>query len=260
MGTTIFNYNEKVVPSPDSLEYQKKLVSTMKKARHEHSKAKMLYQVLHDVQAVYQGVDSYLEILMNSELKLDQCDWDMMCHEVRSKSSLVGEMVDCAIELAQYGDLGQVPRHDEVLVNMFCQDMFYTCERYLHNPNIQMCVETSLADDFVIRTHLAYLRKLFKNLIVSAMQFTHEGYIKLSVMPDDSGKYLVFRLSNTGQGIPENMKDVLFERLPNDGNLCNTIVGVRLRISYALTQKMGGTMFLDQQRKDCTSIVFSIKI
>ncbi len=29
MGTTIFNYDEKVVPSPDSLEYQKKLVSTM---------------------------------------------------------------------------------------------------------------------------------------------------------------------------------------------------------------------------------------
>jgi len=80
------------------------------------------------------------------------------------------------------------------------------------------------------------------------------------VVPDDSGKYLVFRLSNTGQGIPENMKDVLFERLPNDGNLCNTIVGVRLRISYALTQKMGGTMFLDRQCKDCTSIVFSIAI
>ena len=260
MGTTIFNYNEKVVPSPDSLEYQKKLVNTMKKARREHSKARMLYQVLHDVQAVYQGVDSYLEILMNSELKLDQCDWDMMCHEVRSKSSLVGEMVDCAIELAQYGDLGQVPRRDDVLVNMFCQDMFYTCERYLNNPNIQMCVETSLADDFIICTHLGYLRKLFKNLIVSAMQFTHEGYIKLSVMPDDSGKYLVFRLSNTGLGIPEDMQDVLFEKLPNDGNLCNTIVGVRLRISYALTQKMGGTMFLDQQCKDCTSIVFSIAI
>ena len=260
MGTTIFNYNEKVVPSRDSLEYQKKLVSTMKKARREHSKAKMLYQVLHDVQAVYQGVNSYLEILMNSELNLDKCDWELLCQEVRSKSALVSEMVDCAIELAQYGDLGQVPRHDEVLVNAFCQDMFYACERYLNNPNVQMCVETSLADDFVIRTHLGYLRKLFKNLIVSAMQFTHEGYIKLLVMPDDSGKYLVFRLSNTGQGIPENMQDVLFEKLPNDGNLCNTIVGVRLRISYALALKMGGTMFLDRQCKDCTSIVFRLKI
>ena len=256
----ILNSDEKVMFRFDSLEYQKELVITKKKARHERSKAEMLYQVLHDVQAVHQGVDSYLEILMNSDLELSKSEWELMCHEVRSKSNLVGEMVDCAIELAQYGDLPHVPRNDDVLVNMFCQDMFYTCERYLNNPNIQLSVETSFDDDYTIRTNLGYLRKLIKNLIICSMQYTHEGYIKLVVTPDKTGKFLMFRLSNTGQGIPENMQDELFVKLPNDGDLCNTIVGVRLRISYALAQKLGGTMFLDQQCRECTSIVFSIKI
>ena len=260
METTIFNYDEKVVPRPNSLEHQKELVNTMKKARHERSKADMLYQVLHDVQAVHQGVDSYLEILMNSDLELCKGDWELLCHEVRSKSNLVGEMVDCAIELAQYGDLGHVVCKDDVLVNTFCQDMFNTCERYLNNPNIQLSFETSLADDFTVCTNMGYLRKLLKNLIICSMQYTHEGFIKMAVAKDKTGKQLVFRVSNTGQGIPENMQDVLFEKLPNDGNLCNTIVGVRLRISYALAHKLGGTMFLDQQCRECTSIVFSIKI
>ncbi len=261
MNTTdIFDYNIKVKAKPGTLAQQKELVASRQKALRARSKAEVLYQVLHDVQAVHQGVDSYLEILMNSELALGKADWDEVCREVRSKSRLVAEMVDCAIELAQYDDLPRVVLSDPVLVNGFCQDMLKSCERYLHNPNIELSLETTLSDDYMVRTHVGYLRKLIKNLLICAMHYTHEGYIRLAVTEAYNHKRLLLRLTNTGEGIPMHMQERLFEQLPSDGNMCNTIVGVRLRICHALAHKLGGTMFLDRQCYPLTSIVFSISL
>ncbi len=242
----------------ETIKINKELVATKRKVRQAASKAEMLYQVLQDVQAVHEGVNSYLEILMNSELQLSHDDWNTMCHDVRNRSRLLAEIVDGAIELAQYGDLARLPLQDPVHVNTFCEDMMAACEHHLRNPNVELRFETALPDGLAVRTHMGYLRKLMKNLLISAMQYTDEGYIKLSAYMGEGKRQLFFRLQDTGAGIPAAMKKNVFERLPSDGDMTNTIVGVRLRIAYALAHKLGGVMFLDNLHLPGTSIVFSI--
>ncbi len=249
-----------MMKNTDCVQQQKELVVTKRLVRQAASKADMLYQVLHDVQAVHQGVDSYLEILMNSDLQLSHDDWQLMCHDVRDRSRLLTEMVDGAIELAQYGDLPHVPREDPVHMNGFCEDILKGCEHKLRNPNIELRFETTLTDAYMVKTHLGYLRKLLRNLLICAMHHTDEGYIKLSAYMGEGKGQLFFRLQDTGSGFPDYMKKSVFERLPSDGDMQNTIVGVRLRIAYALAHKLGGVMFLDNIHLPGTSIVFSIAV
>lgn len=259
METSIFDYNQKVKPKFDSLEHQKMLVDNVKKTKHALSKVELVYNILHDVQAVHQGVDSCLRLIMDSNVTPSQQEWESTCSDIKRKSNLLSEMVDCAIELLQYENLADVPRVDEVPVNAFCQDMFDACQRYLNNAAIELSFETSLADDYTVRTNMGYLRKLVKNLMVCSMDFTTEGYIKMVVMEDKNRKFLRFILSDTGQGIPDHVKDTVFEKLPND-DLHNKIVGVRLRICRALTHLLGGSIYLDPFYNDGTSIVFTIAI
>ena len=107
-------------------------------------KAELVSHILQDLHAVHQGVDSYLQLMMNSDLILAQDEWDMICKEVKNKSNLVREMVDCAIELLRYEDLDDVPRQDEVVINQFCQDMFNACERYVKNDKIDLARASTL--------------------------------------------------------------------------------------------------------------------
>jgi signal transduction histidine kinase len=239
------------------LEHQKQRLVAEKQTRKALNKVDLVYAILHDVQAVLQGLSGYQQIMLDSNLTLPKEEEQMVNHEVSTKTKLLTEMVDCSIETLQYENLGDVPFDDEVLVNTFCQDMFEACRRYLKNNKVDLTVETALPDDYVVKTNMGYLRKVFKNLLICSMEYTNEGYIKMAVTEDAKGGLLRFVLSDTGLGIPDDVLEHVFERLPND-NITNKITGVRLRIAYALVHLLGGTIYVDTQYTPGTSIVFTV--
>ena len=223
------------------------------------NRAEMAYNVMHDVQAVHQGVDGYLRMMMDPALTPPPEDWDMLCREVKRKSALLRDLVDSAIELMQYETLADVPKEDQVLVNNFCQDMFEACERYLKNPNLDLIFETALADDYTVKTNMGYLRKLIKDLLICSMEYTNEGFIKLMVTGDEKRHLLHFMIKDTGPGMPKDVQKTVFEHLPNAENMRDKITGIRLRRSRALTHLLGGTIYLDTHYHEGTAIVFSIR-
>ena len=239
---------------------KKELVANVQQTKKALNKVDLVYNILHDVQAVHQGVDSSLRLMMDSNLGLSSAEWEFMCHDTKKKSNLLTEMVDCAIELLQYENLADVPRNDDVLVNQFCQDMFEACERYLKNDEIDLSVETTLPDDYTARTNMGYLKKLIKNLIICSMEYTKSGFIKMLVVEEKKRGMLRFILNDTGPGIPAEIRKHVFDRLPNDADLKNKIVGVRLRICRVLAHLLGGSIYVDPFYTGGTSMVFTIKI
>ncbi len=74
------------------------------------------------------------------------------------------------------------------------------------NPNLPKAVVT---DD-------ARLRQVILNILSNAIKFTDEGYIKIQVYPgcfyDSREQFdLVFTIEDTGMGIPDNQKNIIFE-------------------------------------------------
>ena len=243
------------------LEFNQKkerLESNMQ-TRRALTRVELAYNVMHDVQAVHQGVDGYLRMMMDPTLTPPPEDWNMMCREVKLKSNLLRDLVDSAIELMQYENLADVPMEDDVLVNEFCQDMFDACERYVKNNKIDLVFETALQDDFKVKTNMGYLRKLMKNLLICSMEYTDKGFIKLTASHDEKRHTLHFVIKDTGIGIPEHIQETVFEHLNNDVDLKNKIVNVRLRMCRVLTHLLGGNISVDTHYREGTAIVFSIR-
>ena len=257
MLRTDMDFNLKRELQQRHLEHQKQRLVAEKQTRKALNKVDLVYAILHDVQAVLQGLSGYQQIMLDSNLTLPKEEELMVNHEVSTKTKLLTEMVDCSIETLQYENLGDVPFDDEVAVNMFCHDMFDACRRYLKNDRVELTVETSLPDEYMVKTNMGYLRKVFKNLLICSMEYTNEGYIKMNVAEDAKNGMLCFVLSDTGLGIPDEVLEHVFERLPND-NIKNKITGVRLRIAYALVHLLGGTIYVDTEHTPGTSMVFTL--
>ena len=98
---------------------------------------------------------------------------------------------------------------------------------------------------------LARLRQVLLNLVGNAIKFTESGEVVLSVEPDDSaldprggeGLPILFTVRDTGIGLPETMRDHLFEpffQADNSSSRRFGGTGLGLAISKQLVQLMGG--------------------
>ena len=89
------------------------------------------------------------------------------------------------------------------------------------------------------------IRQVLLNLVVNAVKFTDRGRVTVSVRLDDAvdSKKLVFRIEDTGIGIPANKLPDLFKpfvQLHATRKLGGT--GLGLSISYRLAQLLGGEL------------------
>ena len=71
--------------------------------------------------------------------------------------------------------------------------------------------------------------------------------------------YLRFAVKDTGIGIPEDVKDVVFDKITGT-NIDTKIIGVRLRLCKAITKLLDGSIYLDPSHENGTSVVLLIKI
>lgn len=100
----------------------------------------------------------------------------------------------------------------------------------------EACPETIQADPL-------RLRQVLHNLLSNAVKFTSEGEVALDVSPE--GGNLVFRVSDTGAGIPENMLHAIFEKFRQvDSFLTRSHSGTGLGLTLArhLVELMGGSI------------------
>ena len=221
------------------LDRMKDRVALEKQAKTLKSKLDFYYHVLYEVQ---------------------QEEWNMMCSPLDERTHLLREMVDSTLKIMRYEDMKEVERTDHVLVNRFCQDVFDNCHQYLKGE-VELRLETELDDDETVCTNMKCLQTVLTNMLLCAIQFTHEGEIALEVKRRCQKKkqYLKFTVKDTGSGIPEDVKDVVFDRITGT-NIDIKIIGVRLRLCKAITKLLDGSIYLDPSRDKGTSVVLLIKI
>ncbi|MEX1118908.1 MAG: ATP-binding protein, partial [Terrimicrobiaceae bacterium] len=114
-----------------------------------------------------------------------------------------------------------------------------------------------------IRTDRLRLEQILRNLLSNAFKFTEKGRIRLSVFYDESESEseiepdpkpepyrLVFRVEDTGMGIPETLQEEIFDRFRQAGGRagrCAGGTGLGLAISRRAAQLLGGNITLESR-------------
>lgn len=79
------------------------------------------------------------------------------------------------------------------------------------SKGLQFILETegTVPDKFV--TDPLRLKQILNNIIGNAIKFTSDGHVKATVRLDNHRNRLVFTVSDTGIGVPRDVRDKLFQ-------------------------------------------------
>ena len=108
------------------------------------------------------------------------------------------------------------------------------------------------------------LRQVLTNLVGNAVKFTHDGRVEVKVtagMKDSQGrKAITFFIIDTGIGIPEEKKDLIFQAF-SQADSTNTRryggTGLGLAISRQIAELMGGNIAFESKLEGGTIFTFS---
>jgi signal transduction histidine kinase len=125
-----------------------------------------------------------------------------------------------------------------------------------------------LTPEFVIEDGLPKVRADFErtmqvlhNLISNSIKFTTQGMISLHV--NREGEFIKFTIKDTGQGIPDENKSVLFSRFYQvDSQMTRKVggSGLGLSICKGLVEGMGGKVWFDSELGKGSTFCFTIPI
>jgi signal transduction histidine kinase len=123
--------------------------------------------------------------------------------------------------------------------------------------NLQLETEISPATPAAFVGDQGRLGQVLLNLIDNAIKFTPKGEVRVAVRP--CGDHLEFSVSDTGIGVPEEKREMIFQRFSQaDGSFTRRHggVGLGLAISRGLVELMGGGRIGLRDRPGGGSIFF----
>lgn len=110
------------------------------------------------------------------------------------------------------------------------------------------------------------LRQVLMNLLGNALKFTQQGSVSLTVEPGErfgDTCNLIFRVSDSGPGVPESMRDRIFEPFGQaDASLARRYggTGLGLTICHRLVGLMGGSIEVDSEEGRGATFSFAIPL
>jgi len=125
------------------------------------------------------------------------------------------------------------------------------------NLALKLDVSPSVPNDIVGDCYR--LGQILLNLIGNALKFTEEGEVCVSVIRD--GSSLVFNVSDTGTGIPEEKLESIFEDFKQADNSITRKyggAGLGLAISRGLVELMGGRIKVKSQLGQGSTFTFNL--
>jgi len=135
---------------------------------------------------------------------------------------------------------------------------FYKNEASL--KGIQIFYKNALPkNEAVIKTDREKLYSALSNLVKNAIQYTSEGSIEFGY--EKKGKTLEFFVKDTGSGVSEQYKELIFERFRQGNDLTGKFTegaGLGLSISKAYIELLGGKMWLESEHGKGSIFYFTL--
>lgn len=148
----------------------------------------------------------------------------------------------------------------EINLNAFMANLHTQFNEKAIEKGIEFSLNTSLSDDKTkIMTDAIKLGQIFSNILSNAFKFTSHGQIDFGYTLKE--KYLMFYVSDTGIGIPENQHSMVFDHFyqvePPALHLYEG-TGLGLSISKAYTELLGGKIWLRSEQGKGSVFYFTI--
>ena len=225
-------------------------------------KGKFIATLSHELRTPLNGIVGLTRMLLDTELDKQQRSW---CNTVFSSAETLGNIFNDII------DLDKIDREqldivtDSVGVADFINDVVNFAGLIAEQKSLDFNIKRKGTLDVYASLDPTRLRQVVWNLINNAVKFTQQGHVELECIRENrpDGPWLVMRVSDTGQGIPQEQLHRIFDmyyKAP-DINGTNAIgSGIGLAVTKALVTAMKGEIHVSSTEGEGSVFVVEIPL
>lgn len=218
------------------------------------SKTYFMAAASHDIKQPLYALGMLTEALLMSDLPTTSVQL------LKSQRDSIAQMSDQFDELM---DMGRLDGHG-FTVNLESIGLAELCSRF-DLEIASLCARKELAwnlqvDEVMISTDRVLLQRLIQNLLNNAVRYTEKGQI--SCIARTVGGHVEFLIEDTGQGIPQEHQQVVFNeyvRLRNDGVAVDG-VGLGLSIVEKINQALSLNLKMSSVPDQGTQFTFRVPV
>jgi signal transduction histidine kinase len=228
--------------------------------RSDKFKSLFLANMSHEIRTPMNGILGFAELIREADVPTEITEnVDVIITNGKHLLDLINDIVDVSkieaglMELKKLTfDLNGLMRE----LHVFFQNDPMVLRK---NLEIRMCLD--LPDGVRITADRMRLKQVLDNLLKNACKFTRQGHVEFGYRYQND--ILVFSVKDTGVGIAEEEKEMIFQRFmqvatnitPNEEGS-----GLGLTISKAIVNVMGGDMWMESTLGEGSTFYFNLPI
>lgn len=230
-------------------ESEKTLMEAKEKAvESDRLKSIFLTNMSHEIRTPMNAIMGFSRLLGTDDL--DLLTRESYIHIINNSSNRLLRIIDDIIDISKI-EAKQLSIHmtDTNIHNLLRNSIetFEKSELLAGKPGIRLSF--NVPDEFkklTVETDPNRLQQVIDNLISNAIKYTETGSVTagVEINPDDGADSVRFYVKDTGPGIPESMRSLVFERFRQvEENKYHEGAGLGLSISKGIVELLGGRIW-----------------
>jgi two-component system aerobic respiration control sensor histidine kinase ArcB len=223
-------------------------------------KGKFIATLSHELRTPLNGIVGLTRMLLDTELNKQQRSWG---NTIFSSAETLGNIFNDIIDLDKI-DRDQLDiATNPINVSDFINDVVNFAGLIAEQKELEFNIERDGVLDVYAQLDPTRLRQVVWNLINNAVKFTQNGQVKLVCSRENrvEGPWLIMKVSDTGQGIPQEQLPRIFDMYYKAPDLKGTNAigsGIGLSVTKALVSAMKGVITVDS--KEGEGSCFTVQI
>lgn len=231
------------------------LMQADRQAQEASSKKTAFVQdMTHQIRTPLNIIIGFAQVLRDSNKQLSEKEKQEIIRSMQKNSASVSRMVDILLAASVFENMQSLPADDNVSCNEVARKALSDAV-WMISSDITPMFETTLPDTLTLHTNKAHLTSVLRELVINALKFTNEGYVRLSVKA--SGDYVRFIVEDTGKGIVKADRERIFTNFFKLDHFSEGL-GLGLSVSKRVTELIGGTLTLDTSYKKGSRFIVAL--